>query len=192
MPFSEHIDAQEGKIRDLSVMYGAAGIFGDQALQMCNLHRDHALWRQEPLHAREIIAEVGHLRQHVIGNDEVGTPVVGHQFVGQCRAESCNQCGQFGRARSDHGGGADGEYRYSKWLEVLQQEAVVAGELHHKAFGSKAQALLNHMAVTASVLYPACGVGMGCVFVQDPTYTFDVPELHQKAPVANDRVQRIE
>jgi hypothetical protein len=95
-------------------------------------------------------------------------------------------------ARSDHGGGADGEYRYSKWLEVLQQEAVVAGELHHKALGSKAQTLLNHMAVTASVLYPACGVGMGCVFVQDPTYTFDVPELHQKAPVANDRVQRTE
>src|SRR4029450_10663391 len=81
--------------------------------------------------------EVRRLGQDVVGHHQVGPAALGDQLAGQLLAE---EPGQGGDAPFDGGlghvdGRLDAQHRHPAGHEVLQQVAVVAGQLDNQAVG---------------------------------------------------------
>ena len=70
---------------------GVELVLRDQALQMRELERDDTLRLEQALHAGDEVVEVGHLRQHVVADDEVGLLALGGEPLGKRRAEELDQ-----------------------------------------------------------------------------------------------------
>ncbi len=76
---------------------------------------------------------------------------------------------------------------------MLQQVAVVAGDLRHEAARIQSEPLAHLHGVSAGMLHPAVGVGRQISVVREDLRRRDeLLELDQKAVVADVRVERIE
>ena len=94
-------------------------------------------------HAGDEVVEVGHLRQHVVADDEVGLRALGDQLLGEPRAEEIDAASGRPSRRprfGDVGRRLDAEHGHAERQEVLQQIAVVAGQLDHQAVGRRGRA----------------------------------------------------
>ena len=89
---------------------------------MRELERDDALRRQQELHGGDEVVEVGHLRQDVVADDEIGALALGDEALGQCGAEELHQRGNIAAARGfGHvGGRLDAEHGHAQGQEMLQ------------------------------------------------------------------------
>ena len=77
----------EREIRKVLVVDGIELVFSHQALKMRHLDGDDALGRQEMRHAGDEVVEFRHLRQHIVGDDQIGVPAVGHHLSRSFGAE---------------------------------------------------------------------------------------------------------
>ncbi len=121
------------------VVDGIELIFGDQPFKMRHLDGDDAFGRQEMRHADNEVVEFRYLRQHIIGDDQIGVPAVDHHLSrsfgteeGDHRRNAC-----LSRGFRHIGSGFDAENRYAEFNEMLQQIAVVAAQFDDEAFRSK-------------------------------------------------------
>ncbi len=94
----------------------------DQPQQVGELHRQHTVVREHPGEAGDEIVEVGHMRQHVVADQQIGGDAFAAQLIGQLAAEKrhpgrhADGFGCFG----DVGGWLDAQHRNVRRHEVLQ------------------------------------------------------------------------
>ena len=161
---------------------------------MRHLDGDDALRRQQMRHGGDEVIELGHLRQHIVGNDQIGVPVVGHHlprcFGTEEGDERRNAC--LSRRLRHIGGGLDAKHRHAEGNEMLQQIAVIASELDHEAFRSEPEAALDHLAIAASIRYPGRRIRREIgVFGDNVLRADEFGKLNQPAGVANPDVKRV-
>jgi hypothetical protein len=93
----------------------------------------------------------------------------------------------------DVGRGLDPEHRHPALGEVLEQVAVVRGELHHLRSLAEAEARDGHLGVAAAVLEPAGRERREVRVVgEDRVGRLELLELHEEAALADQRVEREE
>ena len=175
------------------VVDGVELVLRDQPLQVRELERDDALRLEQERHAGDEVVEVRHLRQHVVADDEVGPLALGDELGRQPLAEELDPAryALLHRDLGDVGGRLDAEHRHAQRQEVLQQIAVVAGQLDHQAVGPKPQPLRDRLAVGLGVLHPARRVGREVgVLAEDVLRAHVLLELDQEALSAHQRMQR--
>ena len=178
------------------VIDGVELVLRHQPLEMGKFERDHdAFGLEQPHHAAGEVVEIGHLGEDVVADDQIGAPAVRRQLVGQRHAEELDHrlhallAGGLG----DVGRGLDPEGRHAERLEMLQQIAVIAGELDREAFRPEPEPLLDHRAIGPGVRDPGGRVGgeVG-IFAEDALGADIFAELHQPAALAHQSMQRVE
>ena len=131
--------AAERKVRKVLVVDGIKLVFSQQPLKMRHLDSDDAFRRQEMRHTGDEVVEFRHLCQHIVGNDQIGLPAVGHHLFRSFRAEEgderLNAC--LSRRLRHIGSRLDAENRHAEGNEMLQQIAVIAAQFDDEAFRSK-------------------------------------------------------
>ena len=86
--------------------------------------------------AGDEVVEVGHVREHVVAEQQVGLRPARGELVARSRGRrSAPRVGMpcASRGLGDVGRRLDAEHRHAALDEVLQQVAVVAGDLDHLA-----------------------------------------------------------
>ena len=91
--------------------------------------------RQEVGHAGDEVVELRHLRQNVVGGDQVRVAMLGDDLSCGFGAEERRQRGDAaGASRFRHvGGGLDTKHPLTELEKMLQEVAVVAAELDDEA-----------------------------------------------------------
>ena len=189
------LDRDQREVGEVLVIDGVELVLVDQRLEMRELERDDALRRQQMRHAGDEVVEVGHLRQHVVADDEVGGLAFGDEPLGEADAEELDQRRDVLLARDlgDVGGRLDAGDGHAERQEMLQQIAVVAGDLVDAALRAEIEARLDHLAIFARMLDPGGRVGREVGVLGEDMLGLDVfLELHEEAAVADQRMQRIE
>ena len=167
----------------------------DQPKQVRELkrHRPRVL-HQRPQPGRES-ANVRHVREDVVGGDQVRLAVLGRYRGARIRAEEFHHGPD---ALSDGGlgdvaGRLDPEHRDAGRREMLEQVAVVARDLGHQAVGGKPE-LGRHLAgVPLSVRDPRIGVRREVrVLGEDVLARHVRGKLDEQALFAQQHVQRVE
>ena len=192
---AEHLlDGIQREIRVMLVINGVEFDLFDQFEQMRELDRRRAVGLEQPCNPRHEVIEQRHMRQHVVGDDQVGLPAVRNQLLGQTLAEELHQGGNadFFRSRRDGTGRIDAEHRHAHVNEVLQQVPIVAREFHDQAVFAEAEPVPRHFAVRFGVRQPVVRVGREIHVVAEQFLRRDVVvHLHQFAGFANLGAQRI-
>ena len=88
---SQPAHGAEREIREVLVVDGIELVFGHQPLKMRHLDGDDALRRQKMRHTGDEVVECRHLRQHIVGNDQIGVAAVGHHLSRSFGAEEGDQ-----------------------------------------------------------------------------------------------------
>jgi hypothetical protein len=126
-----------------------------QAEEVGELHRDDAAGPEQDLHAPDEVVEVRYVGQHVVAQQQVGVRLGGER-LGRLHAEELDErrdallqrdLGHVGRR-------LDPEHGHAALVEVLQQVAVVGGELHDVAGVIQLEALDHLLDVAAAVVQP--------------------------------------
>ena len=145
---------------------------------------------------RDEVVDVGHVGQHVVAQQQVGLAVLARDLARAARGRRSGPWSgtPFSTAASrDVGRRLDAQHRHAARDEMLQQVAVVAGDLHHLAAGPSLQRLDRHLGVAPRMLDPAGRVGREVgVLGEDLLRRDELLQLHQEALVADVGVQRIE
>ena len=107
----------------------------EQPLNVRELEREQAVRRQQPGKALDEVVEVGDLGEDVVAGDQVGPAARCDELVGELHAEeACERRDALGVGhRRDVLGGLDPEDPDLPVAEVLEQVAVVAGDLDDEA-----------------------------------------------------------
>ena len=136
-------------------------IFGDQALEMRHLDGDDAFGRQEMRHAGDEIVELRHLRQHIVGHDQIGAVTFSHHLRRSFGAEKGVERRNAGLPRrlGNIGSRLDAEHRHAEADKMLQQIAVIAAELDNEAFRAKPEPAFDHFAIAAGMRHPGGRIG---------------------------------
>ncbi len=167
----------------------------EQLQQVRELDRDRSRRLEDFGHAGDEVVEIRHLGQHVVAEDEVGLDTVGCERCALLLAEERHVGGY---ADLDGGLGdvrcrLDAEARDAGLDEVLEEVAVVAGELDDHRVGAEAEPLGDHVDIVRGVLQPRRGerreVG---VLLEDLAGVDVLVELHEEALMAHPDVQRVE
>ena len=126
----------------------------DQPQQMRELEQRHALRRQRPCHAGDEAGKVGNMREHVVGDQQIGADreppcqrVIEERRLGRNAA----RIGDGG----DVGGGLDAEHGDAARGEVLEQIAVVAGDLQHQRASVEGEARDHRLRAAPRMGHPA-------------------------------------
>ncbi len=107
----------------------------------------------DPQRLHEVV-EVGDVRHHVVRHDGIGRAVLGDDGPGELRAEEVDdrRHARRDRRRGRAGRGVDAQHGDAALDEVLQEVAVVAGDLDHEAVGSQPELLDQAHGVEPGVL----------------------------------------
>ncbi len=137
----EHaLDDREREVREVLVVDRVQLVLVDQPHQVRELDGDDAARREQHLHAADEVVEVGHVGEHVVGGDQVGLAALGEPRRGLDAEERDLGRDALGdRDLGDVGGRLDAEHGHAALGEVLQQVAVVAGELDDLALQPRAR-----------------------------------------------------
>ncbi len=154
-------DRQQREIREMLVIDRIELVLLDQVGQMRKFQRDHAFRLQKQLQAAHKVIEVRDLRQNIVTDQEIGLASRADQLGGQCRAEEIHTCrhtfGDGGLGHVDRR--FDAEDRDALRQKMLQQIAVIAGDLHHEAVFIQLQPLGDLVAIGFRMADPAGGEG---------------------------------
>ena len=167
----------------------------DQPQQVRELHRDHAALGEQDLHAADEVVEVGDVGEDVVAQQQVGLEVAGDLPRGVDAEELHERAARprSSAAARDVGGRLDAEHRDAALHEVLQEVAVVGGELHDLAGAVEPEAL-DHERPRSARSAPASSTSRREVGVvaEDLVRRLELLELHEHALAADPRVQRVE
>src|ERR1700689_4393374 len=84
-------DGMHRKIRKMLVIDGIEFDMFYQLQNMRKFHGDVAVWTQQQGNAGDEIVELGHVRQHIVTNDEICLTSLAHQVAGELLAEKLHQ-----------------------------------------------------------------------------------------------------
>ena len=134
--------------------------------------------------------------QDIVGGDDVGQAALGAKVARQLGPEEAGQGRHAARPRRL---GAivrriDPLHGNAGGLEILQEIAVVGGDLDHQAVRTEGEALGHHLGIGAGVRQPGGRKGgeVGVVAVEMLLAAGDVLDLHQLADAADEGAQREE
>ena len=167
----------------------------DLVHELRELERDDARGLQRDADPGDERVQVGHLREHVVADDQVGGEALGHERLRVLLVEELHARGNalLLRDARDVGRGLDPERGDAASHEVAQQVAVVAGELDHLAGAVERQARDDHVDVVARVVEPGLRErGEVGVLGEDRLGRHVLLELDQEAARAHERVERVE
>src|ERR1700738_3768990 len=95
------------------VIDGVELVLVNEPLKMGELERDHTIRSQQMHHSRSEIVEIGDLGEHIVANDEVCPPTLGHELLCELPAEKLDEgrnillargfCHIGGRLNASHG-----------------------------------------------------------------------------------------
>ena len=141
------------------------------------------------------VVQVRHLREHVVAEHEVGGAALADEPLGELDAEELDErrhAPLLGRDR-DVRRRVDPEHRHALRQEVLEQVAVVRGELDDEALRAEAEPVADHLHVGVRMLDPGSGVGREVgVLVEDLLRRHEGRQLREPAARADAHVQRVE
>ncbi len=167
----------------------------DERHEVRKLDRDDALGREQRLHARDKRVEVRRVRENVVAEQQVCLePIVHHppRLVGAEEGDARRDATRAGDRR-DVGRGLDAEARDPLRDDVLQEVAVVGGDLDDVALRPEPEALRHVVHVAPRVLDPRVRVGREVGVVrEDVVRQHVVVDLDERAGVADEGVERIE
>src|SRR5882724_2536600 len=135
-------------------------IFFDQPFEMWKFKCDNPVRRQQTGHPGGEVVEIGHLRQYVIADDEIGHAAFRYETPGETQPEKIDQCWNI-LAPSGFGhvsGRLDSQHGDAQRQEVLKQISVVARNLNYIALRSKVEPRRNFFAISTRVLNPRGGI----------------------------------
>ena len=139
MPPEQVVESGQREIAEVLVIDGVELAMVEQVLQVGRLdHGDAAGLHQDGDPLDEAV-EVRHVGQHVVRMNDVGALSLGREPRGQILAEEFDDGGNaalFGFA-CDVGRRLDPQYRDGRLGVVLEQVAVIAGDLDHQALRPK-------------------------------------------------------
>src|SRR6516165_5584977 len=121
------------------VIDGVELVLVNKPLKMRELERYHTIWGQQMHHSRSEIVEIGDLRQHIVADDELGPPTLGHELLCELQPEKLDEgrnillAGGFRHI----GRRLDAGHGNTQWQEVLKQISVVACDLKYLALRTK-------------------------------------------------------
>ncbi len=129
----------------------------DEVEQMRKFNRIDRIAGQERGDPGREIIDIGHMRQHIGRGDQIGPPAFFHQFLGQripkefdqgwhafFLGDLCNIPRRF-----------DPQNRDALLDEILQQIAVIRGDLGHQAVRSEAEAVGHLLGIGFAMSQPA-------------------------------------
>src|SRR5215475_12746199 len=128
MACRDGFDGGERKVRKMLMVDRVELISLDQALEVRELQRDHAVALEKQRHSGNKIIEIGNLGKDIVADDKVGPFALGYQPFCKRQAEELHQGGY---TLLDGNGGDVGCRLYSQdgnaeRGEMLQQIAVIA------------------------------------------------------------------
>ena len=157
----DHARREEREVGEVLVVDGVELIALDQPDQVRELDRDDALRREDRLHAGREVVEIGDVGEDVVGDQEVGAAALGGEPIGDLAAEELDHGldALLARGLGHVGGGLDAQGRDAELDHMLEQVAVVAGELDDEAVGVEAEAVDGRGDRVACVGDPGVRVG---------------------------------
>src|SRR5205085_11126259 len=141
------------------------------------------------------VVEVRDMREHVVPDQEVGAPARRGEPRRGLAAEELDfrRNPPLARDLGDVRGRLDPEHRDPALDEVLEEVAVVAGDLDHVRALAEFEAGGRHLRVPPAVLEPAARIGREVGVVgEDRLRRLELPELDEEALVAGERAEREE
>ena len=117
----------------------------DQVVDVGVLDRGYAVLGEQRCHPGDEVVGVGRVRENVVGDDRVGLPPLAPQPLRKPRAEELLQgrhAGRLGRLGL-RGRRVDAEHRHVELEEVVEEVAVVRGDLDHEAVLAEPEELLG-------------------------------------------------
>src|ERR1035437_1996862 len=129
------VNRRERQIGKVLVVDGVKLAFGNQLEQVRKLEGCYALGFQQHGKASDEIIDVRHMGQHVVGGSQIGLLALGSQFPDLTHAEEVlhNRDALGAGGGSGAGGGLHPGTGDVAGLDILQQVAVVGGDLYHMA-----------------------------------------------------------
>ena len=195
MPGEDTPGRPEREVGEVLVVDGVELVALHQPDQVGELDGHHPARLEQAGDPGHEAVEVRHLGQDVVGHHQVGLAPFAGQPAGQLLAEELGQGGDpsFGGHLGHVAGRLDPEHRDPPGDEVLQQVAVVAGQLDDQALGAQPEPLGGQVGVVAGVAHPGVGVGREVGVLGEDRLRGHVPlQLHQPALLADVGPQRVE
>ena len=186
---------EEREVREVLVVDGVELVVPHQLEEVRELHGDDAVGGEQRGHAADEVVEVGHVREHVVAQQQVGSRALVAEPRRQLGAEELDQRRDpaFLRRRRDVGRRLDAEDGQLALDEVLEEVAVVAGDLDDLVRRSEVEPRRRLLDVRAGVLQPAPRERREVrVVAEDLLGRLELGELHQVALRAYVCVQRVE
>src|SRR5262245_25615688 len=123
------------------VIDGVELVLGNKPLKMWELECDHTVRSQKVGHPRGKVVEIGDLRHHIVPDDKVGPPALGHELLRERQAEELNNSGYILLARrfGHIGSWLDPDHRHTQRQKVLKEISVVACDFKHLTLRTEAQ-----------------------------------------------------
>ena len=147
---------QQGQVGEVLVVDRVVLPPLDQAEQVRELQRHHALVLDQRAQARREASDVGHMGEDVVRGHQIGPAVLPRDLATGLGAEELDLrpdapgAGRLGHVR----GRLDAEHRDALGLEVLEQVAVVARHLGDQAVRGQTQPLDHRLRVALRVRHP--------------------------------------
>ncbi len=185
---------QQREIREVLVVDRVELALRDQAKQVGEFHRDGAARLQQDRQACDEIVEVRHVRQHIVGADQVGLPALSNKPSCGRHAEERNIC-RHALAHGDKGdvrGRLHAQHGDATLAEILQQVAIVARQFHHQRVRAQPQVADHARRIRVRVAQPGIGERREIqVIGEDGLRRCEFLELHQETVLTDIGVQRI-
>jgi hypothetical protein len=165
-----------------------------QAQQMREFHCDRAGRLQQDWQSGDEVVQVRHVRQHIIGADQVRVLACVNQPASGRLAEECD-LGRHAEClgnRGDVGGRLHAKYGNVPLTEILEKVAIVAGQFYDERSGAKFEFPRHALGKGFGMTKPRLGERREIQVVgEDHLGGRKFLELHQQAILANVGVQRI-
>ncbi len=191
----DRADRVEGEVREVLVVDRVVLEVLDELRKVRELEGRGPVGREERGDARGEVVDVGHLREHVVPEDEIGVAAFAREPGPELRAEELGDGLHAARDRrlGDVQRRLDPEHRDALREEVLQEISVVRRELDDEAVPPEREPLAHLVDVRARMLDPGVRVGREVrVLGEDLLGRGKLRDLGQPAALADPDVQRIE
>src|SRR3954454_7145295 len=133
----DSLSRRKGIIEIVFLVYRVELIALDQVYQVRELNRDHATFREQDLHPRNKIVEVGHVRENIVGRNQIRMQSFGNHLARHIGTEIL-----LARRYADLSGCVrylfrrlDPQAAYSALNEILEQITVAGCQLHDETRG---------------------------------------------------------
>src|SRR5690606_7703672 len=115
------LDGKEGKVAEVLVIDRIELIEPHQLIQMRELHRNHAVRREQDTQPLDEVVQIGHVREHIVAYHQVGQAVSLDDFSSSVRPEELRLAGDtlLDGYPGNVGRRLDAEHRYPLRQEML-------------------------------------------------------------------------